>query len=238
MSKKNIADIPFYILAFGILFFLSAVIFSQIILKGETVSVPDLAGKGLAEAKGLLEKKDLSLSQRGSEFNDQWPKGRIVRQVPAAGSKIRVTKVIQIFVSSGSEKVAVPALEGRSLEAALPLLRESGLFKGKLTQIHTPRFPAGKILAQRPQSEEAAERNSAVGLLVSQGDWEERYVMPDLIGKNAAKVMDQLKALDFKIGDFRYTYYPGLGKGIIIKQFPPDGYRIQRRNLITLEVSR
>ena len=238
MAKKNIANIPFYILTFGILFFLSAVIFSQIILKGETVSVPDLTGKGLAEAKGLLEKKDLSLSQRGSEFNDQWPKGRIVRQVPAAGSKIRVTKVIQVFISSGNEKVAVPALEGRSLEAALPLLKDSGLFKGKLTQIHTPRFPAGKILAQRPQAEDAAERNSAVGLLVSQGDWEERYVMPDLIGKNAASIMDRLKAMDFKIGDIRYTYYPGLGKGVIIKQFPPNGYKIQKRNLITLEVSR
>ena len=238
MAKKNIANIPFYILAFGILFFLSAVIFSQIILKGETVSVPDLTGKGLAEAKGLLEKKDLSLSQRGGEFNDQWPKGRIVRQVPAAGSKIRVTKVIQVFISSGSEKVAVPALEGRSLEAALPLLKDSGLFKGKLTQIHTPRFPAGKILAQRPQAEEAAERNSAIGLLVSQGDREERYVMPDLIGKNAATVIDQLKALDFMIGDSRSTYYPGLGKGIIIKQFPLNGYKIQKRNLITLEVSR
>ena len=238
MAKKNIANIPFYILAFGILFFLSAVIFSQIILKGETVSVPDLTGKGLAEAKGLLEKKDLSLSQRGGEFNDQWPKGRIVRQVPAAGSKIRVTKVIQIFISSGSEKIAVPALEGRSLEAALPLLKDSGLFKGKLTQIHTPRFPAGKILAQRPQAEEAAERNSAIGLLVSQGDREERYVMPDLIGKNAATVIDQLKAMDFMIGDSRSTYYPGLGKGIIIKQSPPNGYKIQKRNLITLEVSR
>ena len=238
MAKKNIANIPFYILAFGILFFLSAVIFSQIILKGETVSVPDLTGKGLAEAKGLLEKKDLSLSQRGGEFNDQWPKGRIVRQVPAAGSKIRVTKVIQVFISSGSEKVAVPALEGRSLEAALPLLKDSGLFKGKLTQIHTPRFPAGKILAQRPQAKEAAERNSAIGLLVSQGDREERYVMPDLIGKNAATVIDQLKALDFMIGDSRSTYYPGLGKGIIIKQSPPNGYKIQKRNLITLEVSR
>ncbi len=238
MAKKNIANIPFYILTFGILFFLSAVIFSQIILKGETVSVPDLTGKGLAEGKGLLEKKDLSLSQRGSEFNDQWPKGRIVRQVPAAGSKIRVTKVIQVFISSGSEKVAVPALEGRSLEAALPLLKDSGLFKGKLTQIHTPRFPAGKILAQRPQAEEAAERNSAIGLLVSQGDREERYVMPDLIGKNAATVIDQLKAMDFMIGDIRSTYYPGLGKGIIIKQSPPNGYKIQKRNLITLEVSR
>jgi serine/threonine-protein kinase len=238
MAKKNIANIPFYILAFGILFFLSAVIFSQIILKGESVSVPDLTGKGLAEAKGLLEKKDLSLSQRGGEFNDQWPKGRIVRQVPAAGSKIRVTKVIQVFISSGSEKVAVPALEGRSLEAALPLLKDSGLFKGKLTQIHTPRFPAGKILAQRPQAKEAAERNSAIGLLVSQGDREERYVMPDLIGKNAATVIDQLKAMDFMIGDSRSTYYPGLGKGIIIKQSPPNGYKIQKRNLITLEVSR
>ena len=238
MAKTNIIDIPFYILAFGILFFLSAVVFSQIILRGETVSVPDLTGKGVAEARGLLEKKDLFLSQGGSEFNDQWPKGRIVRQVPAAGSKIRVTKVIQVFVSSGSEKVAVPALEGWNLQTIMPLLKDSGLFRGKLTQIHTLKSPAGKILAQRPQAEETVERNSAIGFLVSQGDREERYVMPDLIGKNAAAVIDKLKTMDFMIGDIRYTYYPGLGKGIIIKQSPSSGYRIQKRSLITLEVSR
>ena len=61
-----------------------------------------------------------------------------------------MTKVVGVVTSSGSRKVAVPALEGRSLEAAMPLLRDSGLFKGRITQIHTPRAAAGKILAQHP----------------------------------------------------------------------------------------
>lgn len=238
MSKKSLINISIYALAFANLFFLSAVVFSQIILKGETVSVPDLSGKTLPEAKALLEKKDIGLARLGTESNDASETGRIVRQDPAPGSRIRVTKVVGVVTSSGSRKVAVPALEGRSLEAAMSLLRDAGLFKGKLTQIHTPRAAAGKILAQRPQASELAERNSAVGLLVSQGDREGRYVMPDLIGRDAESSIARLRELEFRIGDIRYSYYPGLDKGVIIKQSPPNGYRIQKRNLVTLEVSR
>jgi len=238
MSKKRLIDISIYALIFANLFFLSAVVFSQIVLKGETVSVPDLAGKTLPEAKALLEKKDLGLARRGTESSDAWEAGRIVRQDPAPGSRIRVTKIVGVVTSTGSRKVAVPALEGRSLEGAVPLLRESGLAKGMITQIHTPRAAAGKVLAQHPPAGEPAERNAPVGLLVSQGEREERYVMPDLIGREAEGTIARLRELEFKIGDIRYSYYPGLGKGIIIRQFPPNGYRIQKRNLVTLEVSR
>ena len=238
MSKKSLIDISIYALVFANLFFLSAVVFSQIILKGETVSVPELSGKTLPEAKTVLAKKDLGLARRGTESSDAWEAGRIVRQDPAPGSRIRVTKVVGVVTSLGSRKVAVPALEGRSLEAAMPLLRDSGLFKGRITQIHTPRAAAGKILAQRPQAGEPAERNSAVGLLVSQGDREGRYVMPDLIGLDADTTVARLRELEFKIGDIRYSYYPGLSRGVIIRQSPPNGYRIQKRNLVTLEVSR
>jgi eukaryotic-like serine/threonine-protein kinase len=238
MSKIRLANVPVYALIFGHLFFASAIIFSQIILRGETVSVPDLTGKTIPEAKALLTKKDLLVVQRGTDYSDEWDRGRIIRQDPVSGSKIRVMKTISVVTSTGSRDVQVPALEGKALEAALPVLKEAGLYKGTVSQIHTPRAAAGRILAQNPQVQEMVGRGSAVGLLVSQGDWEDRYVMPDLIGKRADSVIARLKDLDFKIGDIRYSYYPGLGKGIIIKQFPLDGYKVQKRNLITLEVSR
>ncbi|MGC8746939.1 MAG: PASTA domain-containing protein [Candidatus Saccharicenans sp.] len=44
--------------------------------------------------------------------------------------------------------------------------------------------------------------------------------------------------MGFKVEDIRYVYYPGLEKGIIVKQNPPSGYPIQKRNPISLEVSR
>ena len=62
--------------------------------------------------------------------------------------------------------------------------------------------------------------------------------MPDLIGRRASRVIRWLQAHDFRLGDIRYVYYEGLDSGIIIKQFPPLGYKIQKRNLITLEVSK
>ena len=62
--------------------------------------------------------------------------------------------------------------------------------------------------------------------------------MPDLIGKKAQATITKLQALGFKVADVRHVFYPGLDAGIIIKQFPPHGYGIAKRNLITLEVSR
>ena len=62
--------------------------------------------------------------------------------------------------------------------------------------------------------------------------------MPDLIGLRAEGVLSRLNAWGFKVADLRYVYYPGAPAGLIIKQDPPNGFRVQKRNRITLEVSR
>lgn len=238
MAKKLLYDLAVSSLLFLILFFASAIIFSQVLLKSEAVTVPDLVGKTLAQARAELNKKDLSLGHRGAEPSDRWDKGLIVRQDPAAGSKIRITKVIQVYTSSGSENVTVPELAGKSLAEVLTMLQEAGLVKGPLTQVHTARLPAGRVLDQNPAAGKIVERNSPVGLLISQGDLDDQYVMPDLIGLRADRVIGRLKAIGFKVADLRYVYYPGAAGGIIVKQDPPNGYRVQKRNRISLEVSR
>jgi beta-lactam-binding protein with PASTA domain len=238
MAKNLLFSVAVAALLFFILFFLSAVIFSQVLLKSEVVSVPDLTGKAVAQARAELQKKDLSLAQRGTEANDRIDKGLIVRQDPAPGSKIRTTRVVQVFTSSGSGTVTVPDLAEKPLEEALTLLQATGLTKGAMTQVHTPRLPAGRILAQKPAPGTVVERGFAVGLLLSQGDLDERYVMPDLIGRRADGVIGRLEAWGFKVADLRYVYYPGAPAGLIVKQDPANGYRIQKRNRISLEVSR
>jgi eukaryotic-like serine/threonine-protein kinase len=238
MPKNLLYDIAFYAMLFFIVFFLSAVVISQVVLKGEAVTVPDLTGKTVTQARAELVKKDLSVAQRGTEFDDRWERGLIVRQDPAPGSRIRVTKLVQVVTSLGSEKVTVPDVQSRSLDNVLTLLREAGLVRGKLSQVHTPALPAGRVIAQRPAPDSIVERNSPVGLLISQGGLERRYVMPDLIYRRADRVLARLQAWDFKVADIRYVYYPGLAPGIIVKQDPPNGFRIQKRNRISLEVSR
>lgn len=239
MAKKFFYDLAVSSLLFLILFFLSAIIFSQVLLKSEAVTLPDLVGKTLTQARTDLAKKDLSLVYRGTEPNDRWEKGLIVRQDPVAGSKIRVTKVVQVLTSSGSEQVTVPDLAGKSLPEALTLLQAGGLVKGNLSQVHTSRLPAGRVLDQKPGPGTVVERNFPVGLLLSQGDLDDRFVMPDLlVGLRADRVIGRFKATGFKVADIRYVYYPGQTAGIIVGQDPRPGFPVHKRGRITLEVSR
>lgn len=238
MAKRFLFNAALSALLFLILFFLSAVIFSQVLLKSEIVSLPDLTGKPVAQARAELQKKDLTLVQKGTESSDRVEKGLIVRQDPAAGSRIRVTTAVQVFTSSGSGTVAVPDLVGKTLDEALTLLQAAGLTKGKLTQVHTPRRPAGRIMDLRPAAGTVVERGFPIGLLLSQGDLDDRYVMPDLIGRRADSVIGRLDAWGFKVADIRYVYYPGAPAGLIVKQDPPNGFRVEKRNRISLEVSR
>ena len=238
MPKKFIFNTAVLSLIFFILFFLSAVIFSQVLLRSEIVTVPDVIGKPVAQARTELRKKDLTLAQKGTESSDRFEKGLIVRQDPAAGSRIRVTRAIQVFTSSGSGTVVVPDISGKNLDEALTLLQAAGLTKGRMTQVHTPRLPAGRILDQRPAPGAIVERGSPVGLLLSQGGLDDRYVMPDLIGLRADGVIGRLDDWGFKVADIRYIYYPGAPAGLIVKQDPPNGFRIQKRNRISVEVSR
>ncbi len=238
MAKRFLFNTAVLSLVFLILFFLSAIIFSQVLLKSEVVSVPDLVGRTVSQARADLSKKDLSLALKGTESNDRVEKGLICRQEPAAGSRIRLTTVIQVLTSSGSGVVTVPDLAEKPLEEALTLLQAAGLTRGKLTQVHTPRLPAGRILAQKPEPATVVDRGYPVGILLSQGDLDDRYIMPDLIGRRAESVIGRLNAWGFKVADIRYVYYPGAAAGLIVKQDPPNGFRVQKRNRISFEVSR
>ena len=239
MPPRKILAYSQLILGLLIVFLASAVLSSRMILKGEIVSVPDISGKTPAEATRELARRKLSLQEKGVEFSDKYERGKIISQDPPAGSKIRVNRFVRVVLSGGSEMVEVPALVGRSMEAASKVLSENGLQRGLVSQIHTPRYAAGRIIAQEPEpGGPKIKRATPIHFLVSQGEAEPKYLMPDLIGRRSGPTIERLQELGFKVADIRYSYYPGLSPGIIIKQFPPHGYGIAKRSLISMEVSR
>jgi len=239
MPAARLLSYSQFLLFFLIIFFLAAILTSKFIERGEIVSIPDLTGKTLAEARADLSRVKLSLQEKGMQFSDRFDRGRVVLQEPPVRSRIRVNKAVKVTLSGGSEMADVPGLVGRSLEAASRLLSDAGLQKGLISQIHTSQYAAGRIIAQDPPpSSLKVKRNTPVNFLVSQGDIEPKYIMPDLIGKKTLPAIARLSALGFKVADVRYSYYPGLDSGVIIKQFPAHGFGVAKRNLIALEVSR
>jgi serine/threonine-protein kinase len=235
-ARKN--SFLFYALLYLVLFFASANVFSQLILRGELITLPDLQGKTVEEARELLAYKKIGVSIRESRYDTKLEQGKILAQDPARGSRIKPRRTVNVIISQGSEQVEIPKLEGRSLEMAAQMLKTSGLRRGRVSQIHTSRAAAGRILAQDPSPGTVAARNSAIDFLVSRGQNEDRFIMPDLIGKRANEVLRRLKALDFQKCDRTEVWYPDIGPGIVVKQSPKGGALILKRNEIHLDVSR
>jgi beta-lactam-binding protein with PASTA domain len=238
MTVNKIFKFSVITLSALILFFLSALIAYQVTLSGEMVTIPDLKNKSLDEAKEILSEKKLFLIKSGIELHDRIEKDKIIQQDPLAGSKVKINSVVKVVQSAGKEKVIVPRFIGRSLQAIGPEIIEAGLMKGKISHVHTAAYSAGRIISQNPLDTEEVARGSRISFLVSQGEREKKFLMPDLIGKRASVAIEKLKELEFNIGHIRYSYYPGLESGIVINQYPEPGSRIQRRNLITMEVSK
>ncbi len=221
-----------------IIFFLSSILSYRYVLKGEMVTIPNLIGKTFEEARTELSRKRLSIIQMGIQFDTRYERGRIIFHEPSAGSKIKIENAVKVILSAGKEKVFVPLIKGENFQNLGPILQETGITRGTISHVHSPKDAAGKILAQYPPPEEEVGRGSAVSLLISEGEWEEKYLMPDLIGRKAEDVIPWLEGLNFKVEDVRDTYYPGLSSGIIIKQHPNQGYMVQKNFPITLEVSK
>jgi len=231
-------DVFFYVLLYVVLFFAAANVFSQLILRAELVNVPDLSGRSLEEARALLASKKIIVSIQEFRFDGRVERSRIVSQDPAKGSRIKPRRTVKVIVSRGNEQIGVPSVISRSLETAVQLLKTAGLRRGRISQIHTSRAAAGRILAQDPPPGNIADRTSMVDFLVSRGAAEDRYIMPDLIAKNAGAVIRRLKDLEFLKYEVSYVYYPDTGPGIVLKQSPIAGSLILKRNQINLEVSR
>jgi beta-lactam-binding protein with PASTA domain len=231
-------DILFYALLYVVLFFAAANVFSQLILRAELVNVPDLSGRSLEEARALLASKKIIVSIQEFRFDGRVVRGRIISQDPAKGSRIKPRRTVKVIVSRGNEQMEVPSVVRRSLESAVQLLKTAGFRRGRISQIHTSQAAAGRILAQNPPPGAVADRASTVDFLVSRGKAEDRYIMPDLIAKNAGTVIRKLQDLEFLKYEVSYVYYPDTGPGVILNQSPIAGSLILKRNQINFEVSR
>ena len=98
-----------------------------------------------------------------------------------------------------------------------------------------PKAPCSSS-ARKPAS--ATSAPEGVALLVSRGQRDLSYVMPDLIGRDARSVLEILERAGLKVTDVRYRSYPGVAPGIVLRQSPPAGQRVSSRAALSLDVSR
>jgi eukaryotic-like serine/threonine-protein kinase len=130
----------------------------------------------------------------------------------------------------------VPALEGKSREAAIDLLQDAGL-DPKPVEEWSETVPAGTVVSTDPGAGREAIRGTDVTVVVSKGP--ERYeVSPDLVGRPAAEVEAELTdSLPVQI-QLAEVFDDEMDAGLVVGFDPPAGTELKRDQVVTVNVSK
>jgi serine/threonine-protein kinase len=173
----------------------------------------------------------------GKKYDTRVPSEHIVLQEPTGGATLKAHRSIRVWLSLGPRRLNVPAVEGESLRTARIALEQAQVPLRRVVEVED-RNAEGTVLVQRPPAGERDAVEEGLAVLVSRGPLGTDYLMPDLIGRHAADVMDGLRRAGLKVAEIRYRTYPGVAPGIVLRQIPPAGHAVSPRTPMSLDVSK
>ncbi len=156
-----------------------------------TVSVPDLTGTTVTEAKSLLDQADLGYEEDPAQNSATVPADSILSQSPPVGTPVDRGSVVTVVLSLGVGEVEVPDLTGLTQAEARARLTEAGLTVGDLTSVDDPEVEKDRVISSAPPARTRVARDAEVALVVSTG----LVTLPDLTGTSLPQARVELLAL-------------------------------------------
>jgi beta-lactam-binding protein with PASTA domain len=214
--------------------FLSAITAMRIAIHGREVNMPNLVGKNVTEASGLLRSRGLVL-RVADRIYSELPINVVVRQSPPPGMLMKVSQQAHVVLSLGQRQLQIPLLEGNSLRASRIELLRAGLQVGEVSGITSADEPADTVMLQTPRPGGGAA-TPRVDVLVSSGPRDGAYVMPHLVGLNEADAQHRLDVAGLR-RKVNYVSAPQWPHSAVIDQTPLAGQRIPAASTIELTVA-
>jgi len=128
------------------------------------VSVPAVVGLSRDSAESQIDNAGLEVAVQ--EHESDAPRGEVLAQQPAAGSRVDKGTRVTITVSKSRPKRTVPDVVGLSAGAAVRELRAAQLNAVRRERSVTNRDEDGKVLDQRPAGGAQADKGAAVVIVV------------------------------------------------------------------------
>ena len=197
----------------------------------ETVQVPDVSARPLAEARARLKKSGLEPGMITREFSDDVPKGSVISTTPEAGTKRHTGSAITLVVSKGSP-VDVPDVTGEDLADAKADLEDAGLTVKVASARINSEYDKGQVAAQTPAGDSQAADGDMVTLTLSKGP--EMVEVPDVTGDSVDDAHKALEGAGFKVDEDRGLL--GLFGDTVKNQSVKGGQTAPKGSTITIKI--
>ena len=141
-------------------------------------------------------------------------KGKIISQEPLSDSDLQAGGAVQVIVSSGKEKIAVPAVVGEPIEAAKKRIADKGLIVGKV--LETGEGDPGTVTEVQPKVGTLVEAGGEIIVIMSPAG----KPVPNVVGKYLFKAKKEVEEAGFKVGKIRRRYNDYQDENVILSQEP------------------
>lgn len=194
------------------------------------VAVPDVVGTALAGAKSEMSGAGLAYVVSRAYSNDI-AEGKVAKQHPAAGDKVAKGSMVTIWVSEGSETVAVPDVNGQTVDAADAALTAAGLnikhVAGSDSGVQT-----GQIYKEVPASGTEVPRGSVITVYWSHT--KPTVAVPALKGLTEAQAANRLKGAGLYLGSVGSQTSATATQGTVLSQSIPATERVSRGTKVSV----
>lgn len=226
----------------------SALMAMRSAIHGRELAVPDLLGKTPVEARRLAEASGFQFEVERQYYSPKVPEGRILSQLPTAGTQIRRGWQIRVAQSMGPQRVEIPNVLGQSQRAAELNIRRRGLDVGGVAQIELPGGQADQVIAQDPAPSAGSISVPKISLLASQPPSPQAFVMPSFVGQTLGNVSAVLKDAGLKVGTVTETAPPADSNtpaaapvvpspaSVVVSQNPAPGGKVIAGSAVNFEV--
>ncbi|MFE4962467.1 Stk1 family PASTA domain-containing Ser/Thr kinase [Streptomyces sp. NPDC056660] len=181
-KKSNTSTI--LLVVAGILVLVGSILIGKWVVSGngadKPFAAPNFVGQTYADAQKMATNSGLKLGTPTKKACDNAPKGSICSQDPAPNADVNKGDTINLVVSTGSPKIAVPDVQGLTFDKAEEQLTAKGFKVEKKTQVSEQ--TAGVVIGQDPPGDSEREKGTTITLTVAKA--EEKSTVPDVSGKS------------------------------------------------------
>lgn len=210
------------------------IIMPLLVDRGEEITVPLLIGMNKEEALRILNQIGLQPGEIRSVSHDTIPPNRIVAQYPRAGRRVKQGRKIDLDVSSGSNMVRIPNLEGLPLKTAIATLERLGFIVSHVDSIRSPAIPPGRVVAAVPPFGAEVRRGSEITLNVSTKTG--TFAMPNLVGLNIETARGIIATHGLILTHLKYAV-SSEPTGTVLFQYPEEEMPVLPGDTVSLIVA-
>ncbi|WP_258111494.1 Stk1 family PASTA domain-containing Ser/Thr kinase [Alicyclobacillus sp. SP_1] len=207
------------------------------VLAVPNVALPSVVGETESQAVATLESAGFKASQIHEETGtSKQHKGIVFDQSPQGPTKVKQTRTITLYVSTGAPRLKMPDLTGVTEDEAKLTLMDAGFSDSHIVvkTESSSNTPSGEVISTEPTAGSEVQSDATVTLYVSSQP--ATTVVPNVVGMTYQDALKALQAANLQVGQVTPVASTQPNQ-TVVQTSPAVGTTVKPNTVVNLDIA-